>query len=377
MGASILITGHTGFVGTNLVKALQNDFVLYGLNITAGNASAEGECAAPGTGHSTEEPTTYGKNAGVKRQLLPHENTFSWDLMNELPQVNTIIHLAGKAHDTAVVSAPEEYFEVNLGLTKRIFDSFLQSNAKTFIFFSSVKAVADTVDDAVLTEEHSPDPKTPYGQSKLAAERYIQEALSKYASSKSPKEQGAESDKAGSAAETFSDEGTGKTKKPGEKRVYILRPCMIHGPGNKGNLNLLYNIVRKGVPWPLGAFHNQRSFLSINNLEYVIRQLIEKDIAPGIYQVADDEPVSTNELIGLMAQSLNRKPRSWNLPPGIIRGVARTGDLLRLPLNSERLKKLTETYVVSNKKIKIALGLGKMPVTATDGMIHTLKSFGG
>ncbi len=113
-----------------------------------------------------------------------------------------------------------------------------------------------------------------------------------------------------------------KTKTPSKKRVYILRPCMIHGPGNKGNLNLLYNIVSKGIPWPLGAFHNQRSFLSISNLEYVIRQLIENDIAPGTYQVADDEPVSTNELIRLVSQSLSRKPRIWKLPPGIIRGAA-------------------------------------------------------
>ena len=51
------------------------------------------------------------------------------------------------------------------------------------------------------------------------------------------------------------------------KKVYILRPCMIHGPGNKGNLNLLYGVVSKGMPWPLGAFENRRSFTSIGNLQ--------------------------------------------------------------------------------------------------------------
>ncbi len=348
---SLLLTGHTGFVGTNLIRAFENNYELFGLDITPGE--------------KTPPPS------------LPPENTFSWDLPDDLPRVDTIIHLAGKAHDTAMVSAPEEYFEVNLELTKRIFDHFLQSGATSFIFFSTVKAVADSVEDDILTEEHPPDPKTPYGESKLAAERYIREALSKYASGSSRKEQDSENGEAGFTRGTFSDEDLGKNKKPGDKRVYILRPCMIHGPGNKGNLNLLYNVVRKGIPWPLGAFHNQRSFLSINNLEYVIRQLIEKDITPGVYQVADDEPVSTNELIGLMAQSLNRKPRTWNLPPGIIRSLARAGDLLRLPLNSERLKKLTESYVVSNTKIKNALGIDKMPVSATEGITHTLKSFGG
>lgn len=60
------------------------------------------------------------------------------------------------------------------------------------------------------------------------------------------------------------------------KQVYILRPCMIHGPGNKGNLNLLYNVVRKGIPWPLGSFENRRSFTSIDNLCYVVEGLLVK-----------------------------------------------------------------------------------------------------
>ncbi len=81
---------------------------------------------------------------------------------------------------------------------------------------------------------------------------------------------------------------------------------MIHGSGNKGNLNLLYKIVQKGLPWPLGAFENKRSFTSIDNLTFIINQLIEKDIEPGIYQVADDEPLSTNELAKCQAsKSLN------------------------------------------------------------------------
>jgi len=76
---------------------------------------------------------------------------------------------------------------------------------------------------------------------------------------------------------------------------------MIHGPGNKGNLNLLYKLVQKGLPWPLGAFENKRSFTSIDNLTHIITQIIEKEIDPGIYQIADDEALSTNELIQLIA----------------------------------------------------------------------------
>ena len=129
------------------------------------------------------------------------------------------------------------------------------------------------------------------------------------------------------------------------------------------------------IPWPLGAFGNLRSFTSISNLMFIIRELIEKDIEPGIYQVADDEPLSTNELIEMMALSLNRKARIWLIPKGIIRAFARIGDVIHLPLNSERLKKLTDSYVVSNQKLKSALGVTHLPVTSKEGLKHTLESF--
>ena len=150
---------------------------------------------------------------------------------------------------------------------------------------------------------------------------------------------------------------------------------MIHGPGNKGNLNLLFNLVKKGIPYPLGDFQNQRSFTSIENLNFVIKQLIEKDIPSGIYQMADDETLSTNEIINLIAISQEKKEQIWKINKGLIKTLAKIGDLFHLPLNIERLKKLTESYVVSNRKIKNALGINKMPVTAIDGMKFTLSSF--
>jgi len=103
--------------------------------------------------------------------------------------------------------------------------------------------------------------------------------------------------------------------------------------------------------------------------------LIEKEIEPGIYQVADDEALSTNELIQIMAESQNKKAKIWHVPPGFIKALACTGDFLRLPINSERLQKLTESYMVSNQKLKTALGIEKMPVTAKEGLKKTLESF--
>jgi nucleoside-diphosphate-sugar epimerase len=250
-----------------------------------------------------------------------------------------VIHLAGKAHDLKSTSESQEYYDVNTQLTKNVYDSFLASEAKVFITLSSVKAVADQAEGEV-SEQHFPNPVTHYGKSKLLAEQYI-----------------------------FSKEI------PEGKRVYVLRPCMIHGPGNKGNLNLLYKLVSKNIPWPLGAFENKRSFCSIDNLLFIIKELTERhDIPSGIYNVADDEPLSTNDLIWLIAQSQNRDPKVWNFSAKFIEGLTSIGDILHLPLNTERLHKLTSSYVVSNAKIKAAIGK-PLPVSSREGLLKTFKSF--
>jgi nucleoside-diphosphate-sugar epimerase len=159
------------------------------------------------------------------------------------------------------------------------------------------------------------------------------------------------------------------------KNVYILRPCMIHGPGNKGNLNLLYSVVKRGIPWPLGAFDNRRSFTSIENLCFIIQKIINSDIPSGIYNIADDDPISTNRIIELISEVRDRKSRIINVRPGIIKRLSRLGDILHLPFNSLRLQKLTENYIVSNKKIKSTLGIDRLPISAEEGLIKTLKSF--
>jgi nucleoside-diphosphate-sugar epimerase len=253
---------------------------------------------------------------------------------------NAIIHLAGKAHDIKNTSDASEYFAVNTELTKQLFDAFLDSNIQNFIYFSSVKAVADTVDE-VLFENVVGNPKTPYGQSKFQAEEYI---VSK--------------------------------KLPENKRVFIIRPCMIHGAGNKGNLNLLYNVVKKGIPYPLGAFHNERSFLSIDNLNFLIKAVLEnKNVSTGIYNFADDEVISTNELVKLISRVSTKKLKLWNISKSTIMALAKIGDVLKLPLNSEKLQKLTENYRVSNQKIKVALNIEKLPFTVQQGLEKTIKSF--
>lgn len=306
---NLLITGIHGFVGSNLVSYLKNKHDIYGLDII----SPEKE--------------------GVIR-------TFSWeDLENDrLPEIDAIIHLAGKAHDTKNKSAADIYFKVNTGLTQKIYDYYLKSSASKFVFFSTAKAAADKV-DGVLTEDIVPSPVGPYGESKIKAEEYI-----------------------------LNNPADGKD-------VYILRPCMIHGPGNKGNLNLLYNVVSKGIPWPLGAFDNLRTLTSIENICFAVEGLMTKNIESGIYNIGDDEPLSTNEIIEIICTTLGKKSHIWHLPKGMMTFLAKVGGLLHLPLNQERLRKLTENYVSSNDKIKKALGITNLPVQAKDGLIRTIQSF--
>ncbi len=328
----ILITGVHGFVGSNLVKALAPKNEIYWLDIIAPE-----------------------KEGIVK--------TFSWeDLDTEgmIPEVDAIIHLAGKAHDVRNQAGAEVYFKVNTGLTQRIFDWYLkQPTAKKFIFFSTVKSAADRVEGEYLTEECVPTPVGPYGESKIKAEDYIIEKFAPEALKR--------------PYHNFSDEDAIVDG----KQVYIMRPCMIHGPGNKGNLNLLYGVVSKGIPWPLGAFENRRSFTSIGNLQFVIEGLLTKNVPSGIYHMGDDEALSTNELIEVICEALGKKAHIWKIPRGFMNGVAKVGGWCHLPLDPLRMQKLTENYVVSNAKIKKALGIDKMPVRAKEGLTETIKSFVG
>ena len=290
---SIFLTGSSGFVGSNFIKYFNNSYKI----------------------------RTYKRESNIS-------------ISEEI-----VVHFAGKAHDLKKTANSKEFYEINTELTKNIFDSFLNSNAKTFIMLSSVKAIADKV-KGVLTEDYIAKPKTHYGKSKLLAEQYI---LSK--------------------------------KTTVNKKVFILRPCMIHGPENKGNLNLLYKLISGKIPWILGSFDNKRSYCSIENLLFIIKELIEnKKIESGIYNIADDEPLSTNDVIVLIAKSLNRKPIIFNISKKLIFFLAKLGDVIKLPLNSEKLSKLTNSYVVSNKKILNQIGK-PLPISSRNGILKTFISF--
>ena len=301
-----IITGNKGFVGVNLLDYFTNT-----------------------------EKDVIGVSRNPRQNELNY-NTLSLDYLNK---AESIIHLAGKAHDLKKTSEDAEYYQVNTELTKKIFDQYLNSECEVFIFMSSVKAAADVVEN-VLTEDVIPNPVSAYGKSKLAAENYI---LSK--------------------------------EIPEGKRAYILRPCMIHGPNNKGNLNLLYNFVSKGIPYPFGKYRNKRSFVSVENLCFIINELIDnKKIKSGIYNIADDMPLSTVNLVEIIGKVVGKPARILSMPKFLVNSIAKIGDILPLPINSERLQKLTENYIVSNQKIKNQLQK-ELPLSAEKGIEKTIASF--
>ena len=294
----VLITGASGFIGNNLINSLNINY-----------------------------------DISIKKIRYREKQQFNFDS-------DVIIHLAGIAHDLKGLNNEVEYLNANFRLTKQVFNGFLSSQkSKTFIFISSVKAVAESSSTA-LTENASAKPKTLYGYSKLVAEKYIQ-----------------------------------SSKIPNNKRYFILRPCMIHGPNNKGNLNLMYYFIKKRIPWPLGSYINKRSFLSIDNFIFYVDKLIQKSgTTSGIFNLADDQAISTNELVELMNLSINAKPKIWNIPKSIVTTFAVFGDFINSPFNTERLYKLTEDFVVCNKKIKDFLEV-ELPLTAQEGLVKTINSF--
>lgn len=270
------------------------------------------------------------------------DEQYMWGDRLPLDGIDTIIHLAGKAHDTSPNPAPEPYFAINRDLTIKIFDYFLESNATTFIMFSTAAAVADELPQNFVLDEDNfePAPTTAYGLSKLQAEQYI-----------------------------------ASKELPPNKRVYVLRPTMVYGEGAPGNLALLLGVVSKGIPYPFGKFDNKRTFVSIDNLLFVLNELIEKQPQSNTFFVTDDESLSTVELIKLIGEATDCEAKIWNLPRWIVDSMVAVGDVLHSPLNKKRFKKMTGDFIVSNHKILRTLNLKELPSRANQTMLETLKTF--
>lgn len=261
---------------------------------------------------------------------------------DKVRETDILINLVGKAHDHVGSASESEYETANVELVKEIFTAFNTSENKMLIHFSSVAVVEEFHRNELLTEEGECRPVSRYGLSKRRAEQWLlSQSLNK------------------------------------DKKVIILRPPMVHGVGDKGNLTLLHKFISKGLPYPLAAFENKRSFLAMPNLLFFIGQIIQKNeaIEPGIYHLADDECLSTMDVINIIKCVTGRNGINMAIPQGIVRTLAKLGDLINLPLNTKYLKKLTGNVIVSNVKLKSALGIEKLPYTAEEGLTRTIQSF--
>jgi len=259
-----------------------------------------------------------------------------------IPESDVFVNLIGKAHDHKGVSTEEDFYFANVDLTKLIFEAFLLSSAELFIHVSSLAALEELESSRPLKEEDTCNPSSWYGKSKRSAEEWLLEQ-----------------------------------PLPENKKVVIIRPPMIHGPGDKGNLALLYKLISKGIPYPLASFNNNRSFIGIDNFNFFIKAIINnsKKMESGIYHIADDESISTNEIISVIKKIEKKNTLNLSFPRFIVVGMAKIGDFIPIPLNSIRLKKLTGDLTVSNKKLKSALEINQLPLSAEEGIIKTINSF--
>jgi nucleoside-diphosphate-sugar epimerase len=200
------------------------------------------------------------------------------DLRKSIPDllgIDTIVHLAGKAHQMTPIE-DRIYFEVNYELTKKLADLAKQAGVKHFVYISSVKVYNDSAEDRF--DESSPCvPTDAYGASKLKAEQYLQSMQ----------------------ADSFS--------------VSIIRPPLVYGPGVKGNMNKLIELAARNYPLPFGNINNARSMVFVDNLIAMINKIIDKQAA-GVFIAGDQSPVSTTELLLRLRTALGKKAGLISIP---------------------------------------------------------------
>lgn len=315
MSKTILVTGFSGFIGVNLIQYLKN---IDKYHITG---------------------VTRNKNKyDISKYKIDNIITYE-ELFKSAENFDIVIHLAGQVIESGYKNSAEElYNEANFELTKSVFDYFnLSSSGQKFIFLSSIHVLTD-MPNQIIDESYTPEPFTYYGKSKFKAERYLFE------------------------------------NKLDERKTYILRPTMIHGPGNKGNLRALYNYINTGFPFFYQTLENKRSFLSIENLCFVINELIYNDIEDGLYHLADDSPTKTADLLKIISEESGAKVRKVKIPGFVLSLLSILGDYLPIPFDKSRYIKLTSDFLVSNKKIIHAIGK-PLPVQSEDGIRMTIQSF--
>ena len=262
----IMLTGHSGFVGRPLLKRLESQDV----SVIKAGRSADSDFRLPAIG---------GDTVWDKRSLL----------------VDAVVHLAAHVHQ---MSEPDlsRYFEVNVRGSLNLAEQAAKAGVKLFIFMSSVKACGEfSQPGSPLTLDSHCCPTDPYGQSKLEAEKALQQLGRDYG-----------------------------------MRVICLRPPLVYGPGVGANFGALMKLVRRGIPLPLGGLSNKRSLVYVHNLVDCVIQSLKSKTVSGSYFVSDDDDLSTSELVELISSGLGQRSLLVR-PPDWIWSIARKVSFLKGP----------------------------------------------
>lgn len=326
--SKVLITGATGFIGSTLTRVLLKG----GMQVRMA---------------SRTRPLDLEKLGGVWVPLPDLAGPVDWAPVFD--DADAVVHLAGIAHryESDVTSDWGLYDQVNHMATRSLVSALRdRSNVKRFLFMSSVRVHGDTTDLPVRSSSLIA-PVTPYDKSKADAEIAVTEVLD------------------------HTDIAWAN-----------LRPVVVYGPGNRGNMARLEGLLQRGIPIPVGRLPNRRSFLFLGNLVSAIQTyLTTSDPVSGrSWLVADDEVVSTEALMQMMCmpEAMNLPVRVVRLPDKLLDWTAQVGDGCRrlglpAPWNSEVKGKFLGDFYVDLEPIKRELGW-QAPYSMEEGIRRT---FGG
>jgi len=286
---SILISGIHGFVGSQLTPILKSGYTIYGLDI-------------------------------IDKQNNAIVKTIHWDNLERVPKCDIVLHMAGKAH--SVPKTPEEeqvFFDVNLGLTKKLCDSLeVTGLPKSFIFISTVAVYGLEVGENI-TEDTQLNGNTPYALSKIQAEQFLTDWCAR-----------------------------------NNVMLTILRPSLIAGPNPPGNLGAMIKGIKSGKYLNIGGGKARKSVLMVLDIAHLLPLVADKG---GVYNICDSNHPSFSELETVICKQLN-KSGVLSIPLFLATAIAKIGDLLgsRAPINSDKLSKITKSLTFSNEKAREVLG---------------------
>lgn len=302
-----LVTGAGGFIGRHLVERLLRD----GRTVRA----LVREAGRPG-----DWPAKVEVVAGDVRDPQAMKAAAAG--------CETVFHLAGKAHALTEVQGDEAaYRDVNAEGTRHVLEGAVAGGARRFVLFSSVKAMGEG-GERCLDETFDGPPETPYGRSKLEAERLV-----------------------------------GEIGKRAGLHVACLRFPLVYGPGNKGNLYKMIVAVDRGMFPPLPELGNRRSMVHVVDVVRAALLAADRAAANGrCYIVTDGHAYSTRQLYELICRALGKRVPGWHVPLWTLQAMGRAGDAIgrvrgkRFVFDSDALEKLTGSAWYSSEKIARELG---------------------